>query len=141
MSDTSGYSDPLVATLGSTVTVAIRLHNGGPDEVLGTRVNARIPSGAASSLSVGLTARPRNAHPPSAGDTATIQVKGAEPGCVAYVPGSTTLYDQHFGLIRNLPDEIAEDGVLIGRIGVSLEHICFVSLNLELIGEGESGCG
>lgn len=141
MSGASGsYSDPLVADLGMKVTVALRLHNGGPDELTGTRVTARIPNGAASSLSIRLVARPRNAHPPSTGDTATVQVKGGGPGCVTYVPGSTSLYDQHFGLIKNLPDGITGEGVPIGTVGVSLEQIRFVSLDLDLVGRGESGC-
>lgn len=143
LSGASGsYSDPLIAHLDSTVTVAIRLSNGGPDDVVGTRVSASLPNGVASSLSVGLVARPRNAHPPSAGDTATIEIEGDEPGCIAYVPGSTRLYDQHFGLISDLPDGIAGTGVSIGSVGVSIEDTRFISLDLKLISqESGSGCG
>jgi hypothetical protein len=136
------YSDPLFVHLGSTVTVAIRLSNGGPDDVVGTRVSASLPNAAASSLSVGLVARPRNAHPPSAGDRATIEIEGDEPGCIAYVPGSTRLYDRHFGLIGDLPDGIAGAGVSIGSVGVSIEEIRFVSLDLKLVSQGRGGgCG
>ncbi len=133
LSGASGtYSDPLLAAIGSTVTVAIRLTNGGPDELIGTRVRASIPGAAAPSLSVELVARPRNAHPAAVGDTATINVKGGKGACVTYVSGSTRLFDQHLGLIRDLPDGIVGDGVLIGGIGVPIEDRRFVGLELQV---------
>lgn len=107
--DSSGtYSDPLSARLGSTVTVAIRLSNVGPDPVVGTRVVAGLAGDAASSLSVGLRARARNTGPSWVGDTATIELADGAEACLAYVPESSGLYDQHFGLIRGLPDGVTE---------------------------------
>lgn len=136
------YSDPLVAAIGSTVTVAIRLSNGGPDELVGTRVTASLPQDAASSLSVELVAQPNNAHPATVGDTATIDVKGSESACISYAPGSTRLFDQHLGLIRDLPDGIVGDGVLIGSLGVPIEDTRFVSLELEMTeAKGSGDCG
>jgi len=140
---TSGtYSDPLVAAIGSPVIVAIRLSNGGPDELVGTRVTASLPKDAASSLSVELVARPNNAHPATVGDTATIDVRGSASACISYVPGSTRLFDQHLGLIRDLPDGIVGDGVSIGSLGVPIEDTRFVSLELETTAAKRSGdCG
>jgi hypothetical protein len=133
LSGASGtYSDPLLAVIGSTVTVVIRLTNGGPDQLIGTRVRASLPGGAAPSLSVELVSRPRNAHPAAVGDTATIDVKRGKNPCVVYVPGSTRLFDQHLGLIRDLPDGIIGDGVLIGSLGVPIEDRRFVGLELQV---------
>jgi hypothetical protein len=124
------------------VTVAIRLSNGGPDELIGTRVTASLPGDAAPSLSVELVARPRNAHPAAVGDTATIDVKGGESACIAYVPGSTQLFDQHLGLMRDLPDGIVDNGVSIGGLGVPIEDTRFVGFELEVTErQKDGGCG
>ena len=143
LKDASGtYSDPLVASAASTVTVAVRLSNGGPDELVGTRVSAELPSGAASALSIELIAWPRNANPSSVADTATLEVEGGEAACVAYVPGSTRLYDQHFGLICDLPDGITDAGVAIGPLGVPIEDTRFVGLEVRLEKpQADSGAG
>lgn len=126
------YSDPLAASAGSIVTAAVRLSNVGPDKMVGTRVSAELPSGAASALSIELIARPRNANPSSVADTVTLEVEGGEAACVAYVLGSTRLYNQHFGLIRELPDGITDAGVAIGPLGVPIEDTRFVGLEVRL---------
>lgn len=138
--DSSGtYSDPLPARLGSTVTVAIRLSNAGPDPVVGTRVVAGLPADAASSLSVGLRARARNTGLSWVGDTATIELVDGAEACLAYVPGSSRLYDQHFGLIRSLPDGVTEDEEPIGSVGVGVTENRFFGLELSLEEPGEGG--
>ncbi|HEX6153411.1 MAG TPA: hypothetical protein VFZ19_07820 [Solirubrobacterales bacterium] len=140
LGDASGtYPDPLSARLGSTVTVAIRLSNVGPDPVVGTRVSARLPNGAASSLSVGFSARARNTNPSGVDDTATIELADDAEACLAYVPGSSRLFDQHFGLIRSLPDGVTEGEVPIGSVGVGVTNNRFVGFELSLEAPGTGG--
>jgi len=131
--DSSGnYSDPLSARLGSTLTVAIRLSNVGPDPVVGTRVVAGVPGAPASSLSVELRARGRNTHPSWVDDTATIELAEGAEACLTQVPGSSRLYDQHFGLIRGLPDGVNENEVPIGSVGVGVTDNRFFGFELNL---------
>jgi len=143
LGDASGsYLDPLPAPLGATVTVAIRISNAGPDPLVGTHVSASIPDGAASSLSAELHAGASNAGPSAVGDTATLKVKGGAEACLAYVPGSSRLFDQHFGLIRDLPDGVTEGGVPVGRVGVPISDVRFVGIGLKLEPpEPEGDCG
>jgi hypothetical protein len=136
------YLDPLPAPLGATVTVAIRISNGGPDALVGTNVTASIPADAAASLSAELHAGAANAGPFGVGDTATLKVKDGAEACLAYVPGSSRLFDQHFGLIRDLPDGVIEDGVPVGKVGVAISDIRFIGIELKLEPpEPEGGCG
>jgi hypothetical protein len=143
LGDASGaFPDLLSARLGSTVTVAIRLSNVGPDPVVGTRVVGRLPDDAASSLSVGLSARARNTNPYEVGDTATIELADDAEACPAYVPGSSRLFDQHFGLIRGLPDGVTEDGVTVGSVGVGVTNNRFFGFEVRLEDPGAGGeCG
>jgi len=137
------YLDPLPAPLGATVTVAIRISNGGPDPLVRTHVSASIPDDAASSLSVELhTGAPNATNPSGVGDTATLEVRNGAEACLAYVPGSSRLFDQHFGLIRDLPDGINEDGVPVGSVGVPISDVRFVGIELKVERpEAEGSCG
>lgn len=138
------FEDPLRAEVGSMVTVAIRLSNVGPDEIFETSVRAVLPTGAARALSIKLLAEPKNANPPEVADTATIDLADGATACAVYVAGSTRLYDAHWGLIRELPDGVVGNEVMVDRLGVAIEDVRFVSFDVQLVratpDSGPEGC-
>lgn len=119
------FTDPASADKCDVLEYKVRIHNGGPTEVLqNVTVQAAFQT-AASTKNVSLiTVRADNASPSNTSDNATVNLSSAQT--LSYVNGSTQLLDADGKLIKTLPDGITKGGVSIGNVGISLNEKRYV---------------
>jgi hypothetical protein len=119
------FTDPANADACNVLEYKVRLHNGGPTEVLNNVTVSAAFQTAASTKNVSLiTARADNASPSNTSDSATVNLSSAQT--MSYVNGSTQLLDANGNVIKALPDTITTSGVNIGSLGISLNEKRYV---------------
>jgi hypothetical protein len=120
------YTDPINAAACDTLGFRVRIHNPSVDNAALTNVTlqAVFPSGASTTNTSIVTARADNAGPNSTSDTVTVNLSSAQS--LTYVSGSTQMLDVNGNVIQTLPDGIAQAGINVGTVGVSINNIRFV---------------
>lgn len=132
------FGDPVRVSIGQRWTVGMRLSNSGPDPVTDVRVAAKIPSVAASSLSVQVAATGGNLSVEPVGDTVTMRIAGGPPGCLVYVPGSTRAADAGHGVVAAPAGSLLGEGVLVNRVEVGTLSNRYVLFDVD-VAPAESG--
>jgi hypothetical protein len=128
------FTDPVLVSVGQELRLAVRLKNGGPDEIPEAIVKVTVPNIAASSESASATVRADVAHPREVADTVTMNFDANRSACLRYVSGSTQFLDSHHGVIRSLPDGVISKGLTVGPVGVPLTDTRYVVFSLRTLG-------
>lgn len=119
------FSDPNNAAACDLLQYKVRIHNGGPDEILtNVTVQAAFPTAASTQNISLIILRADNASPSSTSDTATVNLSTAQK--MSYVSGTTQLLDADGNVMQTLPDGITQAGVNIGSLGISINEKRFV---------------
>lgn len=113
------FVDPTNATCGETVQFRVRIHNVGAYALENVKVQATLPSAAATSHSSKVTVSASNGN--TVTDTAGVTLD--KEATLAYVAGSTELLDANQNKLANLADGIVGGGVtLADKVGVSTQQ-------------------
>lgn len=113
------FVDPANAACGDTVQFRVRIHNIGAYSLENVKVQATLPTAAATSHSSKVTVSASNGN--TVTDTAGVNLD--KSGTLSYVNGSTELLDANQAKLSTLGDGIVAGGVsLPDAIGVSTQQ-------------------
>lgn len=125
------YTDPVSADACDTLRYMVRIHNGGPTEVLtNTTVQVVYQTSTGTKNVSSAIVRASNASPTNTSDTSTVNLSSAQ--MINFVSGSAKLLDANSNTISNLSDDIIKGGVSIGNVGVSINEKRFVIFDAKV---------